>query len=90
MNTEKHKQYTGVNNEKILENLKHLAREGRDMILRIPVIPDVNDDDINMKETADFILNELDGHVRTLQLLSFMRLGEEKYISLGIHTEWKT
>lgn len=84
MNTEKHKQYTGVNNEKILENLKHLAREGRDMILRIPVIPDVNDDDINMKETADFILNELDGHVRTLQLLSFMRLGEEKYISLGI------
>ena len=70
--------------EKILENLKHLAREGRDMILRIPVIPDVNDDDINMKETADFILNELDGHVRTLQLLSFMRLGEEKYISLGI------
>ena len=26
----------------------------------------------------------MNGHVRTLQLLSFMRLGEEKYTSLGI------
>ena len=42
------------------------------MILRIPVIPDVNDDDINMKETADFILNELDGRVRTLQILKLL------------------
>ena len=38
----------------------------------------------NMKATADFILNDMQGRVRTLQLLSFMRLGEEKYQSLGI------
>lgn len=54
------------------------------MILRIPVIPGVNDDDKNIEATADFILKELNGKVRTLQLLSFMRLGEEKYASLGI------
>lgn len=84
MDTEIHKQFTGVNNELILDNLERLAKEGRDLILRIPVIPDVNDDEQNIEATADFILNKLDGHVRTLQLLSFMRLGEEKYISLGI------
>lgn len=79
-----HKRYTGVSNEKILGNLKRLAAEKREMILRIPVIPGVNDNEENMEATADFILQELSGSVRTLQLLSFMRLGEEKYASLGI------
>ena len=54
------------------------------MILRIPVIPNVNDDAENLEATADFILNEMQGRVRTLQLLSFMRLGEEKYTSLDL------
>lgn len=84
MNTEVHKRYTGVPNERILENLKKLAGDGRELILRIPVIPNINDDMDNIKATADFILGELGGQVRTLQLLSFMRLGEEKYASLGM------
>jgi len=84
MDTDIHKEYTGVHNHLILENLKKLAQQGREMILRIPVIPGVNDDEDNIRATADFILNELGGKVRTLQLLSFMRLGEEKYTSLGL------
>lgn len=84
MNTEVHKRYTGVPNERILENLKKLAGDGRELILRIPVIPNINDDMDNIKATADFIIGELGGRVRTLQLLSFMRLGEEKYASLGM------
>lgn len=48
------------------------------------MIPNVNDDRANIEATADFIINELGGRVRTLQLLSFMRLGEEKYASLGM------
>lgn len=84
MDTQKHKEYIGAGNEKILENIKRIAHEGKEIILRIPVIPDVNDDMENIKATADYIVNELEGKVRTLQLLSFMRLGEEKYASLGI------
>ena len=84
MDSEIHKKHTGVHNEKILENLKRLADENREMILRIPVIPNVNDDAENLEATADFILNEMQGRVRTLQLLSFMRLGEEKYTSLDL------
>ncbi|SKA84385.1 pyruvate formate lyase activating enzyme [Caloramator quimbayensis] len=84
MDTTIHKKYTGVDNNKILENLKKLADKNYEMILRIPIIPDVNDDMKNIEATADFILNELRNRVRTLQLLSFMRLGEEKYSSLGI------
>ncbi len=84
MDTDIHKQYTGVHNELILENMKRLVNEGHELILRIPVIPNVNDDMKNIEATADFILQELDGRVRTLQLLSFMRLGEEKYKSLDM------
>lgn len=80
-----HKKHTGVNNYRILENLKKVALEEKELILRIPVIPNVNDDMKNIEATADFILNELGGMVKTLQLLSFMRLGEEKYKSLGMN-----
>lgn len=84
MDTKMHYRYTKVPNERILENLKKIADAGHDLILRIPVIPNVNDDMNNMEATADFIRNELGNKVRTLQLLSFMRLGQEKYESLGI------
>lgn len=89
MDSAVHKEYIGVGNERILENLKKLTEEEREFILRIPVIPNVNDDMGNISATADFILNELGGKVRTLQLLSFMRLGEEKYTSLGMPYEMK-
>lgn len=89
MDTDKHKKYTGVDNYKILENLKKITKEERELILRIPIIPNVNDDMKNIEATADFILNELGGRVRTLQLLSFMRLGEEKYQSLGLPYKMK-
>ncbi|MBA7846609.1 glycyl-radical enzyme activating protein [Klebsiella sp. RHBSTW-00484] len=84
-----HKKYTKVSNDKILKNLIKLTAEKRDIILRIPVIPNVNDDMANIEATADFILNELGGKIRTLQLLSFMRLGEEKYTALGLPYKMK-
>lgn len=84
MDSEKHKRYTGVDNHKILHNLQKLSETDKEIILRIPVIPTVNDDKSNAEATADFILNQMKGRVRTLQLLSFMRLGEEKYQSLGM------
>lgn len=79
-----HRQYTGVSNQRILENLTRLAALGRPLVLRIPVIPGINDSEANFAAAADFILGPLQGRVRTLQLLSYMRLGEEKYRSLGL------
>jgi len=84
-----HKKYTGVDNHKILNNLISLSKTGKELILRTPIIPTINDDFNNIKATADFILHEMNGKVRTLQLLSFMRLGEEKYESLGLPYKMK-
>lgn len=84
MDAEIHKKYTGVSNKRILENLSQLSKLDKPIIIRVPVIPGVNDDKENMEATADFILSQMDGHVEQLQLLPFMRLGEEKYRSLGM------
>ena len=82
MDSEVHKKYTGAGNEKILANLKRLAACGHDMILRIPVILGINDDAENIERTADYIEDNIGDRLRTLQLLSFMRMGEEKCRSL--------
>ncbi|MGL4383431.1 MAG: (2S)-3-sulfopropanediol dehydratase activating enzyme, partial [Bacilli bacterium] len=52
--------------------------------IRVPVIPGFNDDFDNIKATGAFIIKELGNKIEALQLLSFMRLGEEKYLSLGM------
>ena len=42
MDPGEHQRYTGVSNERILENLKRLSHEEKELIIRIPVIPGVN------------------------------------------------
>ena len=89
MDTEKHREYTGVGNERILENLERLSKEKIPIVVRIPVIPGFNDDAENLDAAAAFLLKNMNGNVRTLQLLSFMRLGEEKYRSLNREYEMR-
>ena len=42
-NSEKHKEFTGKGNELILENAKRLARDAKNLVIRVPVIPTFND-----------------------------------------------
>ncbi len=84
-----HKKYTGVGNELVLSNLEKLSKRTHEIILRIPVIPNVNDTMDNIEATANFIITKLKGRIRVLQLLSFMRLGEEKYEALGLEYKMK-
>ena len=50
-----HQRFTGVSNELILENITRLSRAGRQIIIRIPVIPGVNDSDDNLRAAGEFI-----------------------------------
>jgi len=50
-----HERFTGVSNELILQNLRHLARMEREIIIRMPVIPGVNDDDENIMAAGEFV-----------------------------------
>ena len=84
MDSEKHHQITNVGNEIILENLKYLVSKNMPLVLRIPIVTGYNDSDENIRQTGEFIRNELHNRIIQLQLLPFRPLGEDKYESLGI------
>jgi len=48
MNPGLHKRYTGVSNELALANLRRLAAMGKDILVRVPLIPGYTDDDENL------------------------------------------
>jgi len=80
--TEKHKRYTGHGNEKIIENLRRLSREHDNIILRIPVIPGVNDGEDDFRQFAEMI-HSLGPGVKKTELLRYNHLAESKYTLAG-------
>ena len=50
---EKHRQYIGVDNRLILENLQKLCEMGVSVILRCPIIPGINDDDGHLQALTE-------------------------------------
>jgi pyruvate formate lyase activating enzyme len=82
MDSEKHQILTGKPNELILENLKKLSRETVPIIIRIPLVPGYNDQEENIKSTANFVRKLGDNIVR-VEILPYHRLGIAKYKQLG-------
>ena len=81
LNSEKHRQYTCKPNNLILDNAKIAASSGVETLFRMPLIPGINDDEENIKETADF-LHSLGNNTLRLELMPYHRLGKGKYESL--------
>lgn len=88
MDSEKHREWVGVPNEKILENLKLLAETEAKIIIRIPLIGGVNDDADNMKATARFV-SELSGEKKQVNLLPYHKIAQTKYQKLGRPEEFQ-
>jgi pyruvate formate lyase activating enzyme len=84
MNPEKHLQYTGKPNSLILANAKIAAESGVVTLFRMPLIPGINDDSQNIRETAEF-LQSLGNLACRIELMPYHRLGKGKYESLDIH-----
>jgi len=55
MDSEKHRLYTGVGNELILQNIRYLAERQSQFFIRIPLIEGINADEKNMEATAQFL-----------------------------------
>lgn len=55
-----HERVTGVSNQLILENLRRLAGLKKRIIIRIPIVSGVNDDDENLRRSGEFA-SSLDG-----------------------------
>jgi len=75
----KHRAFTGVSNRLILSNLERIAALNQ-VIVRMPLIPGVNDDEENIKATGTF-LSRL-RKIEEVHLLPYHRLGVSKYEKL--------
>ncbi len=80
MNSKKHKEYTGKGNELILDNIAKLVEICNRVMIRIPLIPGVNDDKENLIATYDFV-SKLG--IKNIMLLRYNSLGESKYTALN-------
>ncbi len=78
---EKHKALTGGYNDIILENLRLLDSLGKEIVLRCPIIPDINDDKEHLLGIAA-LANELE-KVSLVELEPYHDLGISKYGALG-------
>jgi pyruvate formate lyase activating enzyme len=74
-----HRKWTGKSNEKILRGIKLVAEQKVPVIVRIPVIPRVNDSKENMKAIATFCTGI---GITVINLLPYHRFGENKYAML--------
>ena len=82
IDNETHRRFTGVSNEIILNNLRQLSQSHGNVIVRFPVIPGVNDDDVNVLRLGEFVSSL--GSVKEIDVLPYHELGVEKYKRLGM------
>ena len=59
MDRDKHRQFTGVDNGLILQNIAALGEQGKNIIIRVPAIMGVNGDEENIRNTARFVRQHL-------------------------------
>ena len=78
MDPAKHRFWTGVSNERILNNIRLLAELGGDFLIRIPLIEGVNADDADIEASAAF-LESLSWSRRTVNLLLYHDIGKGKH-----------
>lgn len=78
-----HKQLTGRDNRLILQNAIRIAREKPPLVIRVPLIPTINDNVENITAIATFVSDNLDG-VLGVEILPYHTLGKGKFESIGL------
>jgi pyruvate formate lyase activating enzyme len=75
-----HQKGTCVSSQLILENLKKLFNLGKDIVLRLPLIPDFNTSAQNLKQVAAFAG---EAGAKEIRILPYHRYGRGKYKKIG-------
>ncbi len=81
-NYEKHKKFTGRGNKQIIDNIIRLSTMHNNIILRIPIIPGVNDSEQDIFGFSETI-NKFKNGIKAVELLKYNYLAKSKYDSVG-------
>jgi pyruvate formate lyase activating enzyme len=66
-----------------LKNLDYLLNNNKDVIIRFPVIPGINDTKKNILQMREFIDSHI-GSIKEIHLLPFHNIADNKYNKLNI------
>lgn len=86
MDSSRHKELTGVNNETILSNLKYLDNTGANIWIRYPYIPGYNTEAINIEELGEFVAGL---NTNNVYILPYHNLAEDKHHRFGMEYKLK-
>lgn len=78
MSDDVHRQFTGVSNALILDNIRLLCKLHSHFFIRIPLIEGVNADEENIEQTAQF-LSTIDWQERQVNLLPYHDVARDKH-----------
>ena len=82
MDEEVHVKCTGQSNKRILENLKYIDSYGKNIEIRIPCVPNINDNQIGRIEEFLSALK----NVKAVKVLPYHNFAGAKYEALGMKT----
>lgn len=77
-----HLKYIGASNKTILDNLEYLISENANMLIRIPLIPEMVATDNNMRQIREF-LNKY-RHKIEINFLPYHKIAKSKYEKYGL------
>ena len=77
----RHEELTGASNQKIMENLKYLNDIGKRIILRCPLVPQVNDTEEHLKKIAQ--IAQTYKMIERVEIMPYHSMGEAKLLQLG-------
>lgn len=81
MDPEEHRRLTGLGNSVILENLRQVLESGKDVRIRVPLMPDLNDSEENIRAMSAFLHQYGKTEVDVLPCHAF---GSSKYDALRL------
>ena len=79
-----HIETTGVSNIGILDNYRLLLESGKDIMVRFPVIPGINDDTDHLEKLRNLIDSTKTASLKRMNLLPFHKIGSSKYKRFNI------
>lgn len=83
---EKHIAGTGCSNKIILANAEEIAKSGKSIIIRMPLIPGYNDSKEDVLLLKEYVTTKLGLESSCIELLKYNNLGETKHANMGKDT----
>lgn len=85
LDDEMHKKFTGVSNKVILKNLEYLIKNKKEVHIRFPLIPTINDQLEHLEDMARYLTSLK--HIKNISILLYHKIAQGKYEQLNFENK---